>query len=115
MFTEKATQALASLLRPDTQVILTTSHRDRFTLPQWKEIFTRRGLHIEHLDRLSPVRTPSNRRIEIQEWFSSNPIPEDFLILDDDKTLLALPDKLKDHLHVTPSLVGLTPEDLPAK
>lgn len=112
MFTKKATQALASLLSPETRVILSTSHRDRYSIAQWKRIFKERGLHIEKLDKLAPVRIPSKRKDEIQEWFNLNPVPENFVIIDDDKSLYALPQSLKDHLVVTPPLVGLTPENL---
>ncbi len=112
MFTKKATQALQSLLSPETRVILSTSHRDRFTIAQWQEIFEKRGLRIEKLETLAPVSMPSKRKDEILEWFNLHPVPDNFLIIDDDRSLFGLPSYLKDHLVMTSSLVGLTPESL---
>ena len=84
MFTQKATKALQNILSPSTRVILSTSHRDRYSIDQWKEIFKKRGLHIENLERLAPARIPTKRKDEIQEWFNSHPVPDKFVIIDDD-------------------------------
>jgi len=111
MFTQKATTALNSLLSPKTRVILTTSHRDRYSIDQWRVIFENRGIHIEELDRLAPY-TFAKRKDDIQQWFDSHTVPKDFIIIDDDTSLYALPEHLKDHLIVPPSMVGLTPEIL---
>jgi len=112
MFTPRSIEALKSLLSFDAYVILTTSHRDRFSIDQWKEIFERRGLKIDKLDRLSPVQTPSKRKDEIQEWFDTHNVLENFVIIDDDKSLYGLPAYMQSHLVITSSLVGLTPEIL---
>ena len=108
MFTQKATKALGDILSPSTRVILSTSHRDRYSIDQWKEIFKKRGLHIKNLERLAPVQIPAKRKDEIQEWFKSNPVPDNFVIIDDDKSLYALPKSIKDHLVITSPLIGLT-------
>ena len=112
MFTQKSTNALKSLLSPETRVILSTSHRYRYSVAQWKQIFEKRGLRIARLGRLAATLTPSKRKDEIQGWFESHPIPKEFVILDDDKSLHALPQSLKSHWVEIPSLVGLTPENL---
>ena len=109
MFAPKAIAALKRLLSPVTQVILSTSHRDRYSIAQWITIFQNRGLHIENLDTLGPY-TFAKRKDEIQQWFNANPMPQKFVIIDDDKSLYALPAPLKDHLIVPSSTVGLTPE-----
>ncbi|MFN4000485.1 HAD domain-containing protein [Algoriphagus sp.] len=112
MFSEKAVQGLKSILFPGSKIILSTSHRDRFTIQEWKEIFAKRGLHVKNLDRLPSSKTHGKRKDEIQQWFSAHVKPKVFVIIDDDKTLFDLPRDLKDHLVITSSLVGLTPENL---
>lgn len=112
MFTQRAVKALRSMLSAQTCIILSTSHRDRFSIDKWKQIFEKRGLHIEHLDRLPSSNAHGKRKDEILQWFSSHQRPENFLIIDDDKSLYDLPRDLKDHLVVTSSLIGLTPEKL---
>ena len=113
MFTQKSTSALRTLLgSPRTRVILSTSHRHRYSIAQWKRIFSKRGLEITNLGRLAALETPSRRKDEIQQWFSSHPIPKDFIILDDDKSLHALPPPIKKHWVEIPSMIGLTPEKL---
>jgi len=112
MFTQKSTIALGSLLSPEARVILSTSHRHKYSVAEWKKIFSRRGLHISRLGRLAATHTPSKRKDEIQKWFNSHPMPKKFVILDDDTSLYGLPQPLKKHLVVTPPFIGLTPESL---
>ena len=112
MFTAKSIQSLGSLLSADTKIILTTSHRDRFSIEKWKAIFEKRGLHVKNLDRLPSSNTHGKRKDEILQWFATHLRPTNFVIIDDDKTLYDLPSGLKDHLVITSSLVGLTPEKL---
>jgi hypothetical protein len=114
VFTQKSVRSLNSMLSPETRVILSTSHRDRFTIEKWKEIFAKRGLQVENLDRLPPSNGITKRKDEILKWFSNdkNKKPTDFLIIDDDKSLYDLPRDLKDHLIITSPLIGLTKEKL---
>jgi hypothetical protein len=112
VFTQKSVRSLNSILSPETQVILSTSHRDRYTIDQWRKIFARRGLHVKNLDRLPPSIGVSKRKEEILNWFSTHNKPKEFLIIDDDKSLYDLPKKLKEHLIITSPLVGLTQEKL---
>ncbi|NOT76703.1 MAG: hypothetical protein HOP08_17380 [Cyclobacteriaceae bacterium] len=112
VFTQESTTALKSLLSSETRVILSTSHRYRYSVTQWKQIFEKRGLRITRLGRLASAATPSKRKDEIQGWFNSHPIPKEFIILDDDKSLHSLPESLKNHWVETPSLVGLTTKNL---
>lgn len=112
MFTEKSIKGLKTLLSSDTKIILSTSHRDRFTIEKWKEIFAKRGLQVKNLDRLPSSNMHGKRKDEIMQWFSTHRRPKNFIIIDDDNTLHDLPRDLKDHLVIASSLVGLTPEKL---
>jgi len=96
-FSSKAVSVLQDVLaqNADTTIILTTSHKSRFSLSQWKIIFERRGLNVNKLESLN-----------------DNNIHEDFIIIDDDKSLNDLPKFYKDRLILTSSLVGLNESHL---
>lgn len=110
MFSQKATQALTSLLSGNPRVILSTSHRDRFTVEGWKKIFETRGLRINKLEQISSAHTFRKRKDEIEEWLEIHGTPSKFIILDDDKSLHALPLAVKEHWVETSPYIGLTPE-----
>jgi hypothetical protein len=112
MFTQRATDALNSLISTDTIVILSTSHRTRFTNNEWKRIFERRGLNIGELSSLEPNHDFKKRIDEILGWFNIHNVVGDFVIIDDDTSLNALPKNLKEHLILTSPLIGLTPEHI---
>jgi UDP-N-acetylglucosamine 2-epimerase len=107
MFKEESTLALKSLISENDTVILTTSHRTRFTIQEWKQIFERRGLKIEKLDILAPQENFDKKRKDgiLERLKDSN---DNFIIIDDDTTLNALPINLKQHLILTQSMIGLT-------
>lgn len=108
-FSSKAVRVLQDILaqNTDTTIILTTSHKSRFSLSQWKIIFERRGLNVNKLESLNDNTDFHSRKIEILNWFDSNDVQEDFIIIDDDKSLNDLPTFYKDRLILTSSLVGL--------
>ena len=108
-FSIASVQALNSLIRPDTSIILTTSHRFRYSHDEWISIFQRRGIELK---KLYCLNNGSNRKEEIVNWFNTNTISTDFIIIDDDKSLNDLPMNLKNHLILTTPLVGLTKKDL---
>lgn len=112
MFSEKATNALRSLISSNTTVILSTSHRNRFTINEWKGIFERRGIRINNLLSLGPTNDFKIRKDEIQDWFAMNNVDEDYVIIDDDTRLNALPKYLKEHLILTSPIVGLTQDHI---
>jgi hypothetical protein len=108
-FSSKAVRVLQDILAQNafTTIILTTSHKSRFSLSQWKIIFERRGLNVNKLESLNDNTDFQSRKVEILNWFDSNDVQEDFIIIDDDKSLNDLPKFYKDRLIVTNSLVGL--------
>jgi hypothetical protein len=112
MFTKKATAALNDLITHDSTVILTTSHRTRFTHNEWQGIFKRRGITLNKLSSLELNHDFKKRKDEILGWFNIHDVSEDFVIIDDDTSLHGLPKDLKEHLILTSSLVGLVPEQI---
>lgn len=107
-FSDRAVHVLQALLTHDSTVILTSSHKSRFSVDEWKQIFKRRGIHVNNLDRLEENIDCKNRMEELLSWVNKHGIPNQFIVVDDDKSLNALPDFLKDKLVLTSSVVGLT-------
>lgn len=108
-FSSKAVQVLKEVLSQNTNacIMLTTSHKSRFSHSEWIEIFQRRGLNVNQLNSLVENTELLSRKEEILNWFNTNEIQEDFIIIDDDKSLNDLPKFFKDRLVLTSSLVGL--------
>jgi len=107
-FSDRAIRVLQNVVSEDVTVMLTTSHKSRFSVEEWKRIFNARGININKLGKLDESSFGTSRRDEILNWFKLNIIDEDFIIIDDDKSLNALPSFLKKNLILTSSMVGLT-------
>lgn len=107
-FSIKAVRALQNLIVDNDTVILTTSHKSRFSIDQWKNIFKNRGIVIKKIKLLPDNSNHASRKDEIINWLNANNPNEEFIIIDDDQSLNELPELLKDHLIQTSSLIGLT-------
>lgn len=107
-FSAKATISLQTIINSTgAKIVLTTSHKSRFTKYQWEALFKTRGIDAT-IDVLEVNEDNLNRKEEILRWFSKSTISESFVILDDDKSLNGLPDYIKDKTIVTSGTVGLT-------
>lgn len=111
-FSSKATTVLQNLISEDTTIMLTTSHKSRYTIEQWKNIFHKRGIAINKLKSLDENFNHLSRKDEILNWLKSNDINEEFIIIDDDKSLNDLPTFLKNRLISTSTMIGLTDNHL---
>jgi hypothetical protein len=111
-FSSKAVDVLQSLISEDTTIMLTTSHKSNYNIDEWKAIFLKRGIHIEKIKLLDKNINNLDRKSEILSWFNLNNVQENFLIIDDDKSLNSLPEFLKKNLILTSPMVGLTKEHL---
>lgn len=115
-FSINATRVLQKIITKDTTVILISSHRIKYSIDEWKKIFMNRGITINKLEKLQSQSNDSyhfiSRKDEVQNWYDTNFINEDFIIIDDDKSLNSLPLKLKDKLILTNPMIGLTEEHL---
>ena len=109
-FSTKAVAALQSLLSVNDTVILTTSHKSNYNIMEWKNIFKNRGITINLLATLPTNTNNANRKDEIIHWFTNNTITDNFVIIDDDKTLQDLPKYLKNKWVQTSPYIGLTIE-----
>ena len=112
VFSSRATRVLQNIISDDATVMLTTSHKSTYTIDEWKTIFEKRNIRITNLKSLNKNIYNLSRKDEVLNWFNINEINEDFVIIDDDKSLNALPLFLKGNLILTSSLVGLTDQHL---
>ena len=81
---------------------------------EWKSIFKNRGINIEKIKALPENIHNLSRKDEIINWFHLNNHHEEFIIIDDDKSLNELPDFLKKNLIQTSAHIGFTEEHLKA-
>jgi len=107
-FSKTAIHVLKQLIFEDTTVILTTSHKSNYSIEEWKQIFRNRAINISNLICLPANPNNLTRKEEIEHWFYLNNVQENFIIIDDDKSLNELPGFLKEHLVQTSPLIGLT-------
>ncbi|MFN3641007.1 MAG: HAD domain-containing protein [Flavobacterium sp.] len=111
-FPEFSSNAVRSLDRIITSssanIVLTTSHKYKYTLKEWNNIFKRRNINVNKITRLPKNSNNLNRKDELLHWFSTKNSNEKFIIIDDDKSLNGLPDFLKSKLIQTSCSVGLT-------
>lgn len=111
VFDSKAVKALNRVISScNADIMLTTSHRDKFNLSGWREVFRKRGISVNKLYKFSTNRLNVNRMEEISNWYSSDGV-EEFVIIDDDSSLNDLPTYLKNRLVMTKPYIGLTSAD----
>lgn len=110
-FSKKASDALRNILQATgAEVVFTTSHKSLYSLPEWRSIFSLRGIELQKVSTLPENNMPQNRKDELLQWFRHHPPGANFVIIDDDKSLNALPPELKKHVVLTGSTVGLVEE-----
>ncbi|HEY5327593.1 MAG TPA: HAD domain-containing protein [Mucilaginibacter sp.] len=112
MFNSRSVRALQKIIsETGASLLLTTSHKSRYNIAQWRNIFKSRGINVKHIHRLASTSLHSSRKDEILKWYTAKHIPnEQFVIIDDDKLLNELPYHLKNNLILTSPSVGLTEE-----
>lgn len=112
VFNSRSVQALQRiLLETNAAVLLTTSHKTKYNLSQWRDLLRLRGISPKKLQRLTSNSLQTTRKDEILEWYGTKHTPgEEFVIIDDDKMLNGLPPDLKNKLVLTSPSIGLTDE-----
>jgi hypothetical protein len=109
-FSIRAINSLQTIIKSTgATILLTTSHKSRYSISDWEKIFRLRGIDAS-IDVLGSNEENLNRKGEILRWFTSSNISESFVIIDDDKSLNGLPDYIKDKAIITSGTVGLTNE-----
>lgn len=111
-FSDSAVAVLQSVITQETVIVLTTSHRNRYSLEEWNFILERRGIVANSITKLEESDTRMSRKDEIMQWFETHGMDSEFIILDDDKSLNELPAYFKKRVILTHAAVGLTAEHL---
>lgn len=111
-FSLRATRALQSVISEDVTIMLTTSHKSKYSLDEWTNIFRNRGIVVKEIGSLPENVNHLSRKDEILNWFTFNTVDDAFVIIDDDKSLNELPLFLKRNLVQTSPYIGLTDEHL---
>jgi len=110
-FSAKAVSNLNHILSETmASIVLTTSHKSRFSELEWQNIFRNRGINAS-IQKLDDNTNELDRKAEIINWLDHKWNHENFIIIDDDKNLNGLPKEIKERLILTKSLVGLNEED----
>ncbi len=106
-FSQKSVDCLNRIINgTGASIILTTSHKSSFSIPQWHDIFKLRGIQDCTIERLSDNVKNLSRKEEVLNWIQQND-QENFVIIDDDKSLNELDSKFRTRLVQTLSLIGL--------
>jgi hypothetical protein len=110
VFSPRSVKALQRVLsKTNASILLTTSHKEKYSLSAWRELLKLREINIAKMDRLATSSLTTSRKDEILEWFTKEHIPgEEFVIIDDDKMLNGLPENIRKNLVLTSPSVGLT-------
>lgn len=111
MFSSRSIEALQKIIsETSADILLITSHKSKYSIEEWKNIFSLRGLKLNKVDKLEDNANYLNRKDEIMSWVNRTIELPNFIIIDDDKSLNELPKFVKDNLIQTSALVGLTNE-----
>lgn len=106
-FNPNAVENLKYVLKEtNAAIVISSSHKNKYSLHQWRNIFIHRGIVAKDI-RCVPQQSFS--RIEEIIVYVSD-ITENYVIIDDDKSLNDLPVHIKDRLVLTSSLIGLDSE-----
>jgi len=110
VFNTKSVKALQRILaETNASILLTTSHKTKYKVAEWRDLLKSRGINAKSVHRLNTNSLSISRKDEILEWYTKKHIPnEDFVIIDDDKMLNTLPINIKSNLILTSPSIGLT-------
>jgi 16S rRNA C1402 (ribose-2'-O) methylase RsmI len=111
-FSDSAVAVLQSVITQETVIVLTTSHRNRYSVEEWHVLLKSRGIMANSIMKLEESDNRLSRKDEIMQWFETHDIHTEFVILDDDKSLNELPAYFKKQVILTHAAVGLTAEHL---
>lgn len=110
-FGANAIKALQKIIsKTGANIVLTTSHKLSYTIPEWHAIFKCRFIEVDKIDRLPTDTMSMSRKDEILQWYGNRETSECFVIIDDDTSLNDLPLIIKEKLVLSSSIIGLTDE-----
>jgi len=106
-FSPKSVSGLRKIISATgASIVLTTSHKSKYSLPKWKSIFAKRGIDA-NISKLRACKAGISRKDEVLNWIYKNKNDQPFVIIDDDTSLNALPAPIKQNLILTSPYIGL--------
>ena len=112
-FSSKAVKSLVRIISSSSAtIVLTTSHKHKYTLKEWNTIFRRRNISVNKITRLPKNTNHLNRKDELIHWFNAKHLKDKFLIIDDDKSLNNLNNEMKNKLILTELMKGFNLDKL---
>ena len=109
-FSRKAINGLQKIIsETDAEIVLTTSHKSSYKIGEWRTIFSNRGLNNVSIHKLNKNRNHLSRKDEVMRWVTKTQ-KNNFVIIDDDKSLNGLPVQFRSRLVQTSATVGLNIE-----
>lgn len=110
-FNKQATANLATILaETNAALVLTTSHRIRYSLAEWQGFLQTRGLFAAAITKINDRSTllpVGSRAAEVADWVTQYGADSNYVVLDDDLSLHALPPPIKRRCVLTKPLLGL--------
>ncbi len=109
-FDEEAANNLAALLKEtNASIVLTTTHRISRSEEKWIALFKERGFVFKNLTKVNAatrIEQLEERYKEVKEWVETVGQNENYVIIDDDTSLHALPENIKSRWVATKPLIG---------
>jgi HAD domain in Swiss Army Knife RNA repair proteins len=106
-FSTKAVDSLNKILSTtEASILLITSHKSNYSVASWRRIFAKRGI-IAKISKLRNNNRLRTRKDEVLKWIQTHQSNNNFIIIDDDKSLNDLPVEFKRKLILTSPLIGL--------
>lgn len=96
--------------KTNASIILTTSHKSTFNNIEWKAIFEKRGIKTNSIECLEKNYENLNRKEEILRWFKNRTDNDNYVIIDDDKSLNGLSTDIKKNFIMTDKHIGINEE-----
>ncbi len=112
-FSPSAVKVLQQILKLQVTIVLTSSHRGRFTIDEWKAIFKTRGLEVRKIQINHQMQESLSRKEEVLHWLSQIKGTEAFIVIDDDTSLRTILPSLREKVIMTKPTIGLTLSHLP--
>lgn len=113
-FNPTAARNLARILEAThASLVLTTTHRIRYSVRAWADLFAARGIHpasIAKVNDLTELSTIPDRATEVAEWVAKYGQQEAYIVIDDDLSLNGLPLSIRSRCVLTKPLLGLSDE-----
>ncbi len=112
-FNEHCVNNLAEILAiTQADIVLTTTHRIHYDEEKWRQLLHNRGIFTNQITKVNKAKTfaeLSIRCTEVLDWVNAN-LNENYVIIDDDKSLRDLPTAIKNRWIETAFHQGLTVE-----